>query len=127
MNSRSQNTRQKRMQQQHEKEATLSPLELSWVHTLIDYPDPTTVSMHTRDTSSMSSLSKAEKAQRRKLLNRKSAREARIRKVMYEQSLQIKIRELEQQRRTLLEQVQRYTEENNLMKQSMLYRDVQYD
>jgi hypothetical protein len=87
MNSRCQNTRQKHMQQQHEEEVTLSPLELSWVHTLIDYPDPTTVSMHSRDTSSMSSLSKSEKAQRRKLINRKSAREAHIRKVMYEQSL----------------------------------------
>ena len=115
------------MPQQLTHEVVLSAVELSWVNTLIDPTESTPVSLPTHDILPVYSLSKTEKAQRRKIINRKSARESRIRKVMYEQSLQTKIRELEQQRRTLLAQVQRYTEENNLMKQSMLYRDVQYD
>jgi hypothetical protein len=107
------------MEKSHTQEHELSLVELSWVNTLIDYTDLTTVSASSFKTPEVSTkLSKVQKAERRKIINRKSAYEARIRQKLYLQSLENKVQELEQQRQTLLVQIQMYTEENKLLQQS---------
>lgn len=109
------------MLQHHTNNSALSDVELSWVNTLIDYVEVAPVSPSTHDTPLVPSTpSNTDKVQRRKLLNRKSAREARIRRGLYIESLQAKIQELERHRQALLAQVEVYTEENLILKESIL-------
>lgn len=117
------------MQHQHGRKRALSAVELSWVRTLIAHCDDTPATLVTPATPALATpapttpatppASKTERAQRRKLANRKSASEARCRRSQHMESVLARIDALERERASLLLQVQLATEENSLLKQDI--------
>ena len=103
------------MQHQHgrkrERERALTAVELSWVHTIIEYTEPSSAAP-----AAPAAPSKAERALRRRLSNVSSAHNSRVKKTQRFAYLTARKEQLERERAALLLQVQLATEENRRLR-----------